>query len=113
MINDDIQKEVNRQVKFLQRSLKELHMTQQFLDDLNLSNNLYKYPLHSMSDYKKRLFLLIRCYGLEGNFISGRFYLIVSSRLFGIWTNMKYPNWTVINNILLQNYNIMRKLIRL
>ena len=113
MINDDIQKEVDREVKFLQRSLKELHLTQQFLDDLNLSNNLHKYPIHSMSDYKKRLFLLIRCYGLEGNFISGRFYLILSSRLFGIWSTMKYPNWNVIYEILARNYNIMKKLIRL
>ena len=113
MINDDIQKEVNRQVKFLQRSLKELHMTQQFLDDLNLSDNRNKCLIHSMSDYKKRLFLLINFYGLEAKFISGRFYLIVSNQLFGRWTDMKYQNWNTIDNILIRNYNIMKKLIRL
>lgn len=113
MINDDIKKEVDRQVKFLQRSLKELHLTQQFLADLNLFNNRDKWLIHSMSDYKKRLFLLIPSYGLEDNFKVGKFYLIISSRLFGIWSTMKYPNWNVINNILTQNYNIMKKLIRL
>lgn len=113
MINDDIQKEVDRQVKFLHRSLKELHLTRKFIDDFNLCRHINGLIIHGISDYNRILHTLIKSYGLKGNFTTGRFYLIVSNILFGTWTNMKYPNWSTIDNILTRNYNIMKKLIKL
>lgn len=113
MINDDIQKEVDRQVKFLHRSLKELHLTRKFIDDFNLGRLINGSIIHGISDYNRILHRLIKSYGLKGNFTTGRFYLIVSHILFGKWADMKYPNWSIIDNILTRNYNIMKKLIKL
>lgn len=113
MINDDIQKEVDRQVKFLHRSLKELHLTRKFIDDFNLCRHINGLIIHGISDYNRILHRLIKGYGLKETFNEGRFYLIVSSLLFGKWSDMKYSYWNTIDNILSRNYNIMKKLIKL